>query len=170
MHTPEVDPSDRPTDAQSLTVVSNEVTLADYAAAKALPVEFLKELGLRDRKRDGKTAVSIPYLDASGQVVATRYRIAMQGDRFRWRSGAKPQLYGLWRLEDARQAGHVVIVEGESDCQTAWFHGVPAVAFSLDNPLADEDIRYDVEVLRVTDPTPPPLPIEAIAQEDKGAS
>ena len=56
-----------------------------------------------------------------------RYRIAMFGDRFRWRSGAKPQLYGLWRLEDARKAGHVVIVEGESDCHAAWYHEVPAV-------------------------------------------
>jgi hypothetical protein len=111
----------------AFAVVSSEITLADYAKAKALPIEFLTEIGLRDRKRDGKPAISIPYFGNDGQVVATRYRIAMLGDRFRWRSGAKPQLYGLWRLEDARKAGHVVIVEGESDCHAAWYHKIPAV-------------------------------------------
>lgn len=113
--------------SHGLQVVSNQITLADYADAKKLPVEFLSDLGLKDRKRDGKVAVAIPYLDANGKSVATRYRIAMAGDRFRWNSGAKPQLYGLWRLEDARKADQVVIVEGESDCHAAWFHGLPAV-------------------------------------------
>ena len=111
----------------ALSVVSSQITLADYAKAKALPVEFLTELGLRDCKRDRKPAISIPYFGNDGQVVATRYRIAMIGDRFRWSSGAKLQLYGLWRLEDARKANYVVIVEGESDCHAAWFHKIPAV-------------------------------------------
>ena len=111
----------------ALTVVSSQISLAEYAKAKALPIEFLLDLGLRDRKRDGKPAIVIPYLGTDSQVVATRYRIAMRGDRFRWRSGAKPQLYGLWRLEDARNAGYIVIVEGESDCHTAWYHKIPAV-------------------------------------------
>jgi FKBP-type peptidyl-prolyl cis-trans isomerase 2 len=31
--------------------------------------------------------------------------------------------------------------------------------------LADKDITYDVEVLSVTDPTPPPLPAEAVAAD-----
>ena len=116
-----------PANALGLTVLRAQITLADYAEAKAFPVEFLSELGLRDRQRDGKSVISIPYFSIDGRVVATRYRIAMAGDRFRWRGGAKPPLYGLWRLEDARKAGHVVIVEGESDCHTAWYHEVPAV-------------------------------------------
>lgn len=125
------------------TVVNSEITLADYAKAKALPVEFLTELGLRDRKRDGKPAISIPYFGNDGRVVATRYRIAMLGDRFRWRSGAKPQLYGLWRLDDARKAGQVVIVEGESDCHAAWYHKVPAVGLPGAANWRDErDAQY----------------------------
>jgi len=36
-------------------------------------------------------------------------------------------LYGLDRAQDARRARYVVIVEGESDAQTLWFHHVPAV-------------------------------------------
>lgn len=34
------------------------------------------------------------------------------------------------------------------------------------HPLADKDIEYDVEVLDVTDPTPPPLPVEALTDAD----
>jgi FKBP-type peptidyl-prolyl cis-trans isomerase 2 len=33
------------------------------------------------------------------------------------------------------------------------------------HPLADKDIEYDVEVLQVTDPTPPPLPAQAVAAD-----
>jgi hypothetical protein len=43
------------------------------------------------------------------------------------RKGDKHRLYGLWKLEEARAAGYAMLVEGESDCQTCWFHGVPAV-------------------------------------------
>jgi FKBP-type peptidyl-prolyl cis-trans isomerase 2 len=31
--------------------------------------------------------------------------------------------------------------------------------------LADKDIAYEIEVMQVTDPTPPPLPAEAVAAE-----
>jgi FKBP-type peptidyl-prolyl cis-trans isomerase 2 len=40
------------------------------------------------------------------------------------------------------------------------------VQVRLVHPLAEKDIAYDVEVLAVTDPTPPPLPIEAIGEDD----
>lgn len=35
-------------------------------------------------------------------------------------------------------------------------------------PLADKDIEYEVEVLSVTDPTPPPLPPGALPLEEDG--
>jgi hypothetical protein len=35
--------------------------------------------------------------------------------------------YGLERLEEARKAGYLVLVEGESDCWTLWYHHVPAL-------------------------------------------
>lgn len=38
----------------------------------------------------------------------------------------------------------------------------------MKHPLADKDIAYKVEVLSVTDPTPPPLPAEAVGAEDGG--
>ena len=36
--------------------------------------------------------------------------------------------YGEERLADAvAAAGHLILVEGESDCWTLWFHGHPAL-------------------------------------------
>jgi hypothetical protein len=103
-------------------------TLAQYAAAKRLPLEFLRTLGLRDMSYLGAPAVRIPYLDPSGLEVAVRFRVAVTsteaGACFRWRTGSPLCLYGLWRLADAAS---VVIAEGESDPQTLWFHGISAV-------------------------------------------
>jgi len=47
--------------------------------------------------------------------------------RFRWRKGSRPALYGLWRLSWIKDAGYVVLVEGESDCHTLWHHGIEAL-------------------------------------------
>jgi hypothetical protein len=107
-------------------------TLGVYAELKRLPVDFLKGLGLADKKHAGGPAVRIPYRNPDGLEVAVRFRLALEkepeGDnRFRWRTGSKAMLYGLWRLEVVREAGYVVLVEGESDCHTLWFHGIPAL-------------------------------------------
>ena len=62
---------------------------------------------------------------------APRYRIrtalvAQEGSR--WNSGeGKIVPYGLERLDEARKAGYLVLVEGESDCWTLWYQGFPAL-------------------------------------------
>jgi hypothetical protein len=103
------------------------LTVAELAAAKRLPEALLRELGLRDVRLGGQAAVGIPYHDANGDEVAVRYRIALDGDRFRWRKGSHVLLYGLWRLRDYRPCGWVLLVEGESDAWTCWAAGVPAL-------------------------------------------
>lgn len=108
-------------------------TLETYAEAKKLPVEFLKEAGLSTVSYMGNRTVRMPYLTEDGQEGAVRLRLALekstsQGDnRFRWRQGSKPLLYGLWRMDRIREAGYVVLVEGESDCHTLWHHGIEAL-------------------------------------------
>jgi hypothetical protein len=64
-----------------------------------------------------------------GAEVAVRFRISLDGagNRFRWRNGSKTCLYGLNRIVNARTAGYVVLVEGESDAQTLWYHGFAAL-------------------------------------------
>lgn len=47
--------------------------------------------------------------------------------RFVWRKGDKPRLYGLWRIGAPES---VVLVEGESDCHTLWFHGIAALGIA----------------------------------------
>lgn len=112
--------------------LAHACTLMAYAQAKALPVEFLQELGLSDTHYMGKRAVRIPYLGEDGAEVAVRFRLALEkgpkgDDRFRWRKGSKPVPYGLWRLDHAREEGYIFLVEGESDCHALWHHGLPAL-------------------------------------------
>ena len=97
-----------------------------------LPVEFLGRLGLDGVTYSRSPAVRIPYFDQAGEETAVRIRLALEkhperDDRFRWRKGSKPTLYGLWRLPRIRDAGYVVLVEGESDCHTLWHHGIEAL-------------------------------------------
>ena len=103
-------------------------TLENYAAYVGLPVEFLKGLGLKEYRHLGEPAVSMPYLDENGEVLLTRSRVSLTGKpKVKTRKGDKHRLYGLWKLEEAREAGYAWLVEGESDWQTLWYHGEPAV-------------------------------------------
>ena len=104
------------------------LTVAKYAAAKQLPIEFLSRLGLRDISLGKTPAIRMPYHDEEGEELAVRFRLSMKSDpRFKWRSGSKLHPYGLLQLEGARKAGHITLVEGESDFQTLWFHRIPAL-------------------------------------------
>ncbi len=107
------------------TLPSRGLTLAQYASAKRLPIALLRQFGLRDESYFGASAVAMPYRDRSGAEIALRYRLALEGDRFRWRRGDRPALYGLDRLPAT--SSYVVIVEGESDVQTLAVYDEPAV-------------------------------------------
>jgi len=104
------------------------LTLDAYASAKRLPPDFLKDLGISESVYRGQTRLVMPYTGTDGQELACRYRYALKGkDRFRWRRGSKVHPYGLWRLDDARGAGYLYLVEGESDAQTLWHYDLPAL-------------------------------------------
>lgn len=98
-------------------------TVQAYADAKRLPLDFLKTIGLTDTRRNGVACVRIPY----GPDGPVRFRTGLTGgDRFRWRSGSRPTLYGLWRLAGSKPQS-LVLVEGESDAHTLWFHEIAAL-------------------------------------------
>jgi hypothetical protein len=108
----------------------NGLTLEQYAEAKQMPADFLRGLGLSDFSYLGSPAVRMPYRDKTGVEVAVRIRCGLtrpeKGEDFlfRWKKGSKLCLYGLnnrWK-DDYR-----IIVEGESDAQTLWFEGFPAL-------------------------------------------
>jgi hypothetical protein len=114
--------------SQKTTSTDQPATLENYAAYVGLPVEFLKALGLKEYRHLGEPAVSMPYLDENGEVLLTRSRVSITGKpKVKTRRGDKHRLYGLWRLEEAREAGYLWLFEGESDTQTGWYHGEPSV-------------------------------------------
>jgi hypothetical protein len=100
------------------------ITVEDLAAHKQLPAGYLRALGLSDVAE----GVGIPYKDAGGKTVAVKRRTALAaGDGSRWPFGKPLMAYGEARLADAAGAGHLALVEGESDCWTLWHHGFPAL-------------------------------------------
>jgi hypothetical protein len=114
------------------------LTLALYAKAKSLEITLLRKMGLSDVAFGGKPAIKIPYKSPDGSEQAVRYRLSMRGDRFRWKTGAKPCLYGLWRIEEIRAAGYTVMGEGESDLHTLWSQGFPALGLPGANSWREE--------------------------------
>jgi putative DNA primase/helicase len=103
-------------------------TVSRYAAAKGLPEDFLRSdaVALEDTEWWGVPATEIPYADEEGEYVLSRYRISLTGGRkVVSKKGDPTMLYGLNRLDDAREAGYVVLGEGESDCHSGWHRGIP---------------------------------------------
>lgn len=118
--------------------------MAALAADKGLPEEFLKALDVDQISPD---TVKITYLLEDGSPAAKqRIRKALKAkDGSRWTRGKKkPVPYGLWRLAEARKAGYLVLVEGESDCWTLWYHGFPALGI----PGADMTEKLSLEHIR----------------------
>src|SRR5258708_7608849 len=138
-------PIERITEAMGLTVIdlfpggaitterasSNDVrhatlTLLDLALEKQLPWQCLCYRGVMEYPSGG---LHIPNHLVDGTLApSSRIRtalIAREGSR--WSKGdGKIVPYGLERLEEARKAGELVLVEGESDCSTLWYPGFPA--------------------------------------------
>jgi hypothetical protein len=120
------------------------ITLHQYAEAKGLPVQFLRGLGLTDIPYQKQPALRIPYVDQSGSEAAVRFRLALSGgetdNRFVWKKGSKPLLYGLNRKF---RENYRIIVEGESDCHTAWYNGFPAIGLpGATNWNEERDAHY----------------------------
>lgn len=125
-YAPQIQPPVAASDATGATRQPQGITLAELAAAKRLPVDFLRNLGLTDFKYNGRPAVRIPYANEVGEIVAVRFRLSLSGDhRFAWRHGDKVLPCGLDRLQDARRQGWILLGEGESDGWTAWHCGLP---------------------------------------------
>ena len=105
------------------------ITVANLAADKAFPLDFVKSLGWEDRPNLG--GVLIPYWLMDGSpALRQRLRtalVAKEGSRWDGRKGESPVPYGLDRLDDARERGFLVLVEGETDAATLWLRGFPAV-------------------------------------------
>jgi hypothetical protein len=111
-------------------VTAKGLTLTQFAEGKALPIEFLRDNGVRDAQGNYGPVVEFAYRHEDGSPAPrARQRYALTGKKkFCWDEGrGRVVAYGLWRLSEARQAGKAIIVEGESDTVTFWYHGTPAI-------------------------------------------
>jgi hypothetical protein len=119
-------PNSRPADGGSKagTSPAGGVTLRALAAAKRLPVGFLRGLGCRDVEHHGAPSVAIPYRERSGAPMLERRRLSLagRGRRFWQPAGVMVAPYGLDRLGEAQRLGRILLVEGESDCWALWRH------------------------------------------------
>jgi hypothetical protein len=108
---------------------AQDCTLNAYAEYVGLPVDFLRDLGLKEIHYIDQKAVKIPYLDEAGvEEVCVRFRVSLAGKpKIKTRKGDKHALYGLWKIGEAREAGYVILAEGESDTQVGWHHGEPVI-------------------------------------------
>lgn len=99
--------------------------LEQLSDVKKIPLEFLKGLGISDTTSG---SISIPYRLMDGTMAKRqRLRIGLSAkDGFRWSGDSINQIvpYGLDRVS---QKKYTILVEGESDCWTLWFHGLPAL-------------------------------------------
>lgn len=126
--TPEHERQAQSTNASGL----GSYTLERYSFDKRLPADFLRDTCRVDtgRDRDGTEYLRMTYFFEDGKEAAIRKRYAKK--EFRWMRGSKGKicLYGEWRLPGIRKAGYAVLVEGESDTQTLWYLGIPAIGIA----------------------------------------
>lgn len=120
-------------------------TVKEYALEKRLPIDFLAELGIRDGYKE--RCIEIPYMDEEGKRTALRKRFPPNADkRFTWGKGSQVGLYGLWRIKEIREAGYVILVEGESDTQTLWYAGKAALGMPGASTFKEAFARHILDV------------------------
>lgn len=104
-------------------------SLEQYSFDKRLPADFLEQTCrvTTKKERGGLTCLQMPYFTEDGQQAAIRKRYGKK--EFRWQRGSagKICLYGEWRLPELRKVGWAILVEGESDTQSLWYMGLPAI-------------------------------------------
>ena len=79
---------------------------------------------------------------SDGQEALCRKRYAKK--EFRWGYGSRGKIipYGVWRLQEFEEPGYCVLVEGESDTQSLWRMGIPAVGIAGATLFKAEQTEY----------------------------
>jgi AAA domain len=112
-------------------------TVAELAATKKLPPDYLLKQGCTDVAMPSPH-VDVPWRGPGGDVIAVQSRPGPRGQRFAFRSGDSAPMYGSDKLDKVRAAGWVLLVEGATDCWTAWRHGIPALGLPSMSTWRDE--------------------------------
>lgn len=127
------------------------ISLEAYAEANCLDPRFLQNLGITTKKNSGQPALRIPYYNQNKTETATRYQFGLDGaSRFSWTKESRIIPYGLWKLPellqcctvDGGESPYLFLVEGESNAQTMWSHGIPALGIPGINMWKPEWTQY----------------------------
>lgn len=104
-------------------------TVEQYSFEKRLPVDFLTDRCkvTTGKDRGGGAYLRISYALEDGTESTFRKRYGHKEFRWKYGSSGRICLYGEWRLPEIRNAGYAVLVEGESDTQSLWYMGIPAI-------------------------------------------
>lgn len=104
-------------------------SLSQYAFDKHLPEQFLtKNFALSEgRDRDGTKYLKMPYYTKEKKEATYRKRYANKNFKWKYGSTGKICLYNEWNIEQIRQQGYCILVEGESDTQTLTYLNIPAL-------------------------------------------
>lgn len=118
--------------------VERGLTLDQYAEMKRLPRKYLAYFGTLDYPYQGKSAVMHSYFDGEGKLAGLKLRLSADSHDTLWENHTKSVPYGLghWDFCIQKQgfkAEWVVICEGESDTQTLFHSGIPALGISGKN-------------------------------------
>jgi hypothetical protein len=121
---------------QPATAQAQPLTLAELADAKRLDAEKLRawhahEIPAGHAPEAPNGGIAIPYRTREGELHAVQYRLTEEKvngvDRFKWRKGDTPILYGLWRLCEWTGSDTLYLCEGTSDTWTLWHADLPAL-------------------------------------------
>ena len=130
------------------------VTLAQLAQAKGLPLEHLHSLGWRDVEYRGRPAVEMPCRDPAGAVLRNQIRVRLEkgrkrDGRFVWGSGQGLWLMGLDRMETAREASSLLIVEGATDYAACSLADIPILGVPGANTWRKDWAAYVKDISRL---------------------
>jgi len=131
------------------------ITVAQLAGAKGFSLYDLEEYGFADTTYQGSPAIRISYLDERGKEAFYRFRIALEGDRFRNLPGTSVCAYGQQWLPAARESHELVLVEGETDAVTCFIHRIPCIGLpgaSTGRCLSNLDLQGIETIYAVKEP------------------
>lgn len=111
---------------QASDVLNNFLSLGVYADDNKLPIEFLEQLGMTT----GDNSVFIPYYNQEKQEIAIKELTKNKG--YKWKSGSKTDLYGLWKVNEFTDNSYIILVKSEQNAQVCWNHKIQAIALPQD--------------------------------------
>ena len=117
--------------------LNNFMSASVYANETKLPLEFLYSLGVETLEN----CIAIPFYNQQKEIIAVKN--LFKNGEFKWQSGTKSNLYGLWKLGEFTDSSYIVLTSGEENAQALWYHNIQALASPTGVKFKEE---FDINV------------------------